>query len=201
MGEERRLVLQELVVDAIERVLFRQRKIRAEQIAHRTALEPLAVQAPFAARIDEPVANQRLEDVPPARAFAAVGQALRPERVEPELLVKVARQPARAPLPRPVQFEVFEPHAHAAVRRVRRHFAIPREERQRARPGAILIEALDDAAPRRALAVVDLAEIKHWPLHDPAARATAALGDRPVAMFLAVFFAPRASQKHDGSSW
>ena len=33
-------------------------------------LEPLPVQAPLAARIDQPITHQRLQDVLPARTFA-----------------------------------------------------------------------------------------------------------------------------------
>ncbi len=59
MGEQSRFVLEQLVEAAVERVLFDQRKVSAEQIAHGALLEPQQVQTPFAARIDKPVADQR----------------------------------------------------------------------------------------------------------------------------------------------
>ena len=70
MREQRLFVWQQLVQAPVERILLRQRKISAEQIGHRALLEPLPVQAPLAARIDQPITHQRLQDVPPARTFA-----------------------------------------------------------------------------------------------------------------------------------
>src|SRR5262245_45896252 len=54
----------------------------ATQIRHRALLEPLPVQAPLAARIDQPIAHQRLQDMLPARTFAGRGQSLRPEAIQ-----------------------------------------------------------------------------------------------------------------------
>ena len=69
MREQRPFVGQQLVQAAVECILLRQRKISAEQITHRASLEPLPVQAPFAAGIDQPIAHQRLQDMLPARAL------------------------------------------------------------------------------------------------------------------------------------
>ncbi len=60
--------------------------------------------------IDEPVADQRLEDVPPARPFARIGQTRRPEAVEFQLFIELAGEPARAPLPRPMQLHAEIEH-------------------------------------------------------------------------------------------
>ena len=70
MIEQRCLVLQQLVEAAVEGVSLHQRIIRTQQIRHRTLLEPQPMQAPLAAGIDQPVAHQRLQDVPPLRPFA-----------------------------------------------------------------------------------------------------------------------------------
>jgi hypothetical protein len=70
MIEQRRLMLQQLVEAAVEAILLHQRIISAQQIRHRALLEPQPVQAPLAAGIDQPVAHQRLQDVPPLRPFA-----------------------------------------------------------------------------------------------------------------------------------
>ena len=107
-------VRQQLVEATVERVLLDQRKILAEQIAHGALLEPLPVQTPFAAGIDQPVADQRLRGcaasaVPSRR----IGQTRRPEAVEFQLLVELAGEPARAPLPRPTQLHGPEPDLHA----------------------------------------------------------------------------------------
>ena len=69
MRAQRPFVGQQLVQAAVECILLRQRKISAEQITHRASLEPLPVQAPFAAGIDQPIAHQRLQDMLPARAL------------------------------------------------------------------------------------------------------------------------------------
>ena len=69
MIEQRRLVLQQLVEATVESILLHQRIIGAQQIRHRALLEPQPVQAPLAAGIYQPVAHQRLQDVPPLRPF------------------------------------------------------------------------------------------------------------------------------------
>ena len=58
------------------------------------------------------------------------------------------------------------------------------------------IERVDDATPRFALAVVDLAQIQYLPLHHLVAGAALALNNIPVAVFLAVLLPPVASQEH-----
>ena len=108
-------------------------------------------------------------------------------------------EPARTPLPRPVQRHPIELYLNAMAGGVRRHLAIGREQGQLGRALRRLIERLDDPAPSRPLAVVDLAQIKHRPLHHLAARAAPVLGDAPVAVFLAIFLSRAPTQKHDGS--
>ena len=107
----------------------------------------------------------------------------------------MARQPAGAPLPRPVQPQSAEPDMHhIAVQR--RRVPILGEQRDLSGLLAALVECLDRPAPRRALAVVDLAQIQHMPLHRPAAGHPAVLHDAPVAMLLAVLPAKLVAQKH-----
>src|SRR2546425_7069055 len=100
MTEYLGFVRQHFVDTAIQAVLLHQRIARAQQIAHRAVLKPQPVKPPLAAWIDQTVTDQRLQDVPPTGAFATVGQTCRPELIEAELLVQLAREPARAPLPR-----------------------------------------------------------------------------------------------------
>ena len=76
---------------------------------------------------------------------------------------------------------------------------IPGKERQSSLLAAILVENVNNSAPPLTLAVIDLAKIQHRALNDLASRTTPILYDRPIAMFLAVFPALRAPQKHDGS--
>ncbi len=56
----------------------------------------------------------------------------------------------------------------------------------------------DRTAPGQLLRGVDLAQIQHVPLHDPAAGHTAVLHYAPVAVLLAVLLAGRGAQEHDG---
>src|SRR5664280_3260866 len=96
---------QQQIQGAIKRVSGGQTKIPAQQIAHRAVFIPMPVQTPFAARINQPVSDQRLKNQVPRRAFAAGTEPLPPEPVQTELAVKLARPPARAPLPGTVQFQ------------------------------------------------------------------------------------------------
>jgi hypothetical protein len=52
-----RLVRQQFVEAAIQSVLGGDSKVLAQQIAHCGLPEPLPMQPPFAARIDQPIAN------------------------------------------------------------------------------------------------------------------------------------------------
>jgi hypothetical protein len=187
MTEQRRFVLQQFVEAAVEGMYLHQPIISAQQVTHRALLEPLPVQSPLAAGIDQPVAHQRLQDVPPLRPLARVRQTLRPEAVEFQLLIQLTRQPARAPLPRPVQFHRVEPHLHAMTIGAGRNLAIGGKQRKLAVPLAPFIEGIDCLALGFALAVIDLAEIKHLPLDNLAAGAALVLDDIPVAMLFAVF--------------
>jgi len=78
-------------------------------VGHGVVLEPVAVEPPLAARVEQAVANERLEDVEPVGSLAAPRQARRPESVEPEIALKLHGQPAAAPLARTVQAQLVEP--------------------------------------------------------------------------------------------
>ena len=56
-----------------------------------------------------------------------------------------------------------------------------------------------DPTPSLVLAVVDLAQIQHLPLHHLAAGTALALDNIPIAMFFAVFEASVESQEHDAN--
>src|SRR6266478_6874736 len=113
MTEELLLVLEHLIQTSIQRVLFHQRKIFIQQISHRALPKPLSMQTPFAARINESIADQGLQNMLPASSLSTIGQTLGPEIIQPQLLVQMAGQPTGSPLPRPMQFHLFEPHLHA----------------------------------------------------------------------------------------
>jgi hypothetical protein len=57
------------------------------------------MQSPFTPRINQPVTDQRLQNVAPTGSF--------------ELLIENARQPTRAPLARTMQLHLIEAHLYA----------------------------------------------------------------------------------------
>jgi monomeric isocitrate dehydrogenase len=62
----------------------------------------------------------------------------------------------------------------------------------------LLRKHLDGFAPGQLLGVIDLAQIKHVPLHHSASRHAPVLDNAPATVFLAVFLADFAAQKHNG---
>ena len=174
---------------------MRQGEIRAEQIAHRTLFIPLPVQPPLAAGVDQAVGDQRLQHVQPPCPLPRRRQPGRPEVIQPQLIPHMAGQPAGAPLPRPVQPQTAQPDMHHIAVQCR---CLPILGEQRDLSGllAVLVKRLNRPAPRRALAVIDLAQIQHMPLHRPPARHPAVLHDAPVAVLLAVLPANLVAQKH-----
>ena len=100
----------------------------------------------------------------------------------------MARQPTSAPLPRPAQPQAAEPDVHhIAIQQWRR--AILAEQRDLPAGLLPLVERLDRLAPCSALAVVDLAQLQHVPLHRPAAGDPAVLDAAPITVLLAVLAA------------
>ena len=137
--------------------------------------------------------------MPPLRPLARVRQTRRPESIEAQLLIQLTRQPARAPLPRPVQFHGVEPDLHPVTVGACWNLAIGGKQRQLAVPPAAFIKGFDLAVPGIELAVIDLAEIQHLPLDYLATGAALVLDDVPVTMLFAVFEASVESQEHDAN--
>src|SRR5208337_1232511 len=98
--------------------------------------------------------------------------------------------------PRPVQLHGPEPDLHARALRMVGQRPIGGEQGQLSGLLRPLVEGLDHPAPGFLLAVVDLAEIKHLPLHHLAAGAALALDNAPVAVLLAVLEASIRAQIH-----
>lgn len=74
--------------------------------------------------------------------------------------------------------------------------AVIGEERHLGGGIARRVHYLNGAAPGGTLAVVDLAEVEHLALHDPAIGRAAVFDDTPVAVILAVFAAVLVAQEH-----
>jgi len=199
MIEPRRLLRDEQMVAGIELVLLGERgEVGAEQIAHRRTLEPLAEQPPLAARIDQSIGDERLEDQVPARALAAGQQPFGPKLVESEFLIQMVREPAGTPLARPTQRQLRELDAHDVRAGLRLERAIVGEQRHRARPRLAVGKHLDGFLSGAFLAVVDLAEREHVVLHEGNAGAALVLDDASVTVLLTVFIPFGAAQKHLG---
>jgi hypothetical protein len=132
----------------------------------------------------------------PIGALTRESQALAPKPIEPQLLPQFGEQPAAAPLPRAVQLKIPQAHLHA-VGRARGQSALRGKEFELGRPPALLIKDFNGANPLLFLAVVDLPEIKHRVLHDAPGAAAPVFHQRPVIVWLAVFEASGAAQKHD----
>ena len=132
-------------------------KVLSQQVGQRALLEPFPVQAPLAARRQQPIRHQHEQHVVPARALAAGRKPLRPEPVKLQLPPQRQRQPARSPLPRPHQPHLRQPQAHDGGVRNEPVATVLGKQRQRPWPRAALLDDLDRLAPRQLLAVVDLA--------------------------------------------
>ena len=192
--EKRPLVRRQLVQTAVQGVAGDRRHRAARQVAHRAVTVPMPVQPPFAARIDQLVTHQRLQHVQPARALTARRQPGTPEPIQFQPVPQRQRQPARAPLPRPVRTQRMDLDPHHLAGQLRR---LPVLGEQRHRPGpGIPLRHLDRAAPRRALPVVDLPEVQHLTLNHPAVAVANVLHHAPVTVFLAVLEAPLGSHEH-----
>ena len=191
--EQRILVRDELVQAAIQGVLLGQGEVGIEQVAHRTGIEPMPVQPPLRARIDQSIGHQRLEHLQPRRALARRRQARAPETVQLELLPQLQGQPARAPLARPRQAQLAQTHADRIDVALGHHAG----RKQRRLPTSALVMHLYRLAPRLALAGVNLPEVQHLALSHPPVAQTPVLHDAPVLVDLAVLLASIAAQKHE----
>lgn len=97
-----------------------------------------------------------------------------------------------------MQFHPVQMHLHAEAGGVFGQGPVRRKDGQRQRAVALRIERFEGAAPTLTLAVIDLAQIEHGPLHHLAARTAARFDNAPVTMLLAIFEPPIAFQEHDG---
>jgi len=164
------------------------------------------VQAPFppgrspGAWRDEPVGDQHLQHVVPARPFAASGQAFGPEAIELQLAPQDAGEPAGAPLARPAQPHLGEPQADDVVA-LGNLAAILGEQGERARAPSVPVEHFDRLSPGFGLGGVDLAEVKQVALDHPSAGEALVLDDAPVEMRLPVLPPLGLSQEHRDSKF
>ena len=115
-----------------------------------------------------------------------VGQERLPEGVEIEAVPKFQGKPAAAPLAWTGQFDMIEPEFERGMFEQGVGRAVLREQMNLAGFVA-LIDSLDGAGPRGAVAVVDLAEIEQGFLNRSVTCDAAVFHHAPVAVRLAVF--------------
>src|ERR1700681_1854352 len=130
----------------------------------------------------------------PSREFGSSG-AKNP--IQLQLLIEMTGEPAGAPWARAMQFHRIEPHLHPKALGLIRHRPFGRKQRKLPMPPTPLVEPFDHPAPRRVLAVVDLAQIQNRTLHHPTARTAPAFDNAPVTVLLAVLPSPCESQVHN----
>jgi hypothetical protein len=157
-------------------------------------------QPPFAARSDQPVGRENLQNLIPPRLLPAGWQPIGPEPIELKLLPQLSGQPAGAPLPRALKPHLRQPKLNDGGIARHRLASILREQRQRPSTAGVLVEHFDCLAPRRCLRGIDLAEIQHMPLHHTAVIEALVLHHVPVVVRLAVLLSLGASQKHDAAN-
>src|SRR5688572_28642945 len=177
---------QQPIQTAIQIVLGRQREIRRQQIGQGAVPVPFPMQAPFAARIDQPIGAEHHQNLRPRSALATLGQTLAPELVQLQFMPEAQKHPAPAPLARPLQAELREADLDRAIHGVRWNVLIAGKKRQLVLLLRLNIEHFDALKPGLLLRIVDLAQIKHLPLDPPPARTGNLFGDAVIVMLLAV---------------
>jgi len=120
---------------------------------------------------------------------------LLPELIQFQLPPQLATQPTVAIRPRAPQLH-FAQLDLDRIQGVDGHRSVFRKQAERCGTLLLLVEHLQRLAPRRLLAVVDLAQIQHAALHHFAGLQTPTLFDAVVAVFLTVLRPPVASQEH-----
>ena len=70
VGKQRLLVIEQVVMAAVEGILGGQGEVTTQNIGQSCVVEPMAMQTPFAARVDEPVGDQDVEDSLPVGTLA-----------------------------------------------------------------------------------------------------------------------------------
>ena len=95
-----------------------------------------------------------------------------------------------------MQLHRIESHLHTMRLRMLRNRPIGGKQGELSVPLRAFIEGFDLPTPGLMLAVIDLAEIQHLALNDPAAGTAPVRDDMPITMLFAVFNAFVESQEH-----
>ena len=96
-----------------------------------------------------------------------------------------------------MQLHRLKPHLHAISFGMLGHATVGREQGKLPVSLIVCVQRLDYTTPSHVLAVIDFAEIQHWPLHYLAASTALALHNAPVTVLFAVLNPSRESQVHE----
>jgi hypothetical protein len=189
-------VLHEPIQAAVKAILFRHRKVAVQQHVHRRLREPFLVNEKLAARIQQTVHREQFEHLLPRHLAALLAQPRAPELIEPQFAPQPAARPAIPEPPRRAHPQRGEPHLDHIVRIRRRRPVAIREEPALQPRAVLLVDDLQRALPARRLRGVQLAEVKHLPLHHATRMHTQAFAQRVADMLFSVLPADAAFEKH-----
>jgi len=195
MREECGAVRVQAVQTFIESVLGGHGEVFVEQLVHRAADKPAAVQMPLAAGSHQLAHGEQFEHFAPGHLGLAVGQVLAPERAELQFIPETTRQPTIAEDARMLERQFGQLHLQA-VEDLGRDLAVGGEQTDLFGELSRLVEDVQLLAPSRVLGVVDLAQVEDGALRGVAGAQAAVFDDAPVAMHLAVLLAGVETQKH-----
>jgi hypothetical protein len=169
-------------------------KILPEKIPHGAVLVPVAVQAPFAPRFDQPVAHQDLQHMPPEGSFSPSVEAILPKASQFQHIPQPCAQPAGAPLAWTTKLQPVHPQLNAVIDLFRHLPILGKKSDLSAR---FLHHHIDAACPFGLLAVVDFAQVEQGMLKEPAAAHPPVLDDPVIAVFLSVFYPFGFREEHE----
>ena len=190
MGEQQ-------VMTGVELVRLGQAEIRTQQVGHGAVAEPFAMQPPLTAGFNQPVGDQDLQNLVPARSLPARRQALGPEPIELQVSPQLPGQPTGAPLPRTMQAKIGQ--TQPAPPRKSSATASQRSSGNKASVWEPPASASKTSTAFRQVSMgrIDLAQIINVPLHHSAIVETLVLDDAPIEVCLAFLPSFDSPQEHD----
>ena len=102
-GEHPLFMFNQFVQATVQALIRNSVAFFSQKVTHGAIAVPLAMQSPFASRMNQSVTDQRFEYVQPACALAAWQKFTCPITIQLQLFPQKQRQPASAPLSRPLQ--------------------------------------------------------------------------------------------------
>ena len=144
------------------------------------------MQPPFAARINQPVNDQRQEHIEPASPFTTGRQAAGPKLRELQQIPDRQRDPTGSPLPRPLNSKLIQMHRHGGGF-FGLQFSFRGQARQSLARSRTRIELLAGLFPTQFLSTGQRSQIEHVSLDHSAISTPPVLDQTPVGVDLSVF--------------